>query len=92
MLGDFSRYARHIRGLPRKDIFVGAEEVDECAFLFRGERCSDPHPPDPRVFGVDEDLFDALRGLKGSKVLLGVGRLLRGFLSDDCEFLGGDDR
>ena len=34
VLGDFPRYARHIRGAPRKDIYVGAEEIDEHHFLF----------------------------------------------------------
>jgi hypothetical protein len=77
--------------VPCKDIFIGAEEVDEHTFLFGGERCADPHPLVPRVVGVDEDLFDALRGIKGSRILLGVGCLLRGFLPDDCELLGGDD-
>jgi hypothetical protein len=46
----------------------------------------------PRVVEVDQDFFDALRGLKGSRVPLGVGRLLCGFLPDDCEFLRADDR
>jgi hypothetical protein len=91
MLNDFSRYARHIRGLPREDVFIGAEEVDERAYLFGGEFSADPHPLVPRVVGVDEDLFGSLHGLKGSDAPPGVGRLLRGFLPDDYEFLKGVD-
>ena len=34
VLGDLPRYARHIRGAPRKDVCVGAEKVDEHHFLF----------------------------------------------------------
>ena len=41
MLGDLPQDARHIRGFPRKDVLVGVEEVDERAFLFRGERGPD---------------------------------------------------
>ena len=56
MLGDLPRDARHIRGFPRKDVFVGAEEVDERAFLLGGER-----GPDTDFFafgaaGIEEDL------------------------------------
>ena len=38
VLGDLPRDAWHIRGFPRKDVFVIVEEVDERAFLFGGER------------------------------------------------------
>ena len=38
MLGDLPQNAWHIRGLPRKDVFVAVEEVDESTFLFRGKR------------------------------------------------------
>ena len=41
MLGNLPQDAWHIRGFPRKDVFVVAEEVDERAFLFRGERGPD---------------------------------------------------
>src|SRR6185437_5386305 len=34
VLGDLPRYAMHVRGAPRKDICVGAEEIDEHHFLF----------------------------------------------------------
>jgi hypothetical protein len=34
VLGDFPRYARHIRGTPHKNVDVCAEKVDEHCFLF----------------------------------------------------------
>ena len=34
VLGELPRYARHVRGTPRKDVGVGVEEVDEHHFLF----------------------------------------------------------
>ena len=37
MLDSLPQNAWHIRGFPRKDVFVVAEEVDERAFLFGGE-------------------------------------------------------
>ena len=43
MLGDLPWNARHVRGLPSKDIFIGAEEVDERAFLFGRQLGADPH-------------------------------------------------
>ena len=42
MLGDLPRYARHVRGAPRKDVCVGAEEIDEHHFLFAVEVGADP--------------------------------------------------
>ena len=41
VLGDLPRYARHVRGAPRKDVCVGAEEVDEHHFLFAVEGDAD---------------------------------------------------
>ena len=41
MLGDLPRYARHVRGAPRKDIYIGAEKVDEHHFLFAIEGGTD---------------------------------------------------
>jgi hypothetical protein len=34
VLGDIPRYARHVRGTPRKNLGVRAEKVDEHCFLF----------------------------------------------------------
>ena len=41
VLGDLPRYARHVRGAPREDVCVGAEEVDEHHFLFAVEGGAD---------------------------------------------------
>ena len=38
VLGNFPRNAWHVRGFPRKDVFVGAEEANERALLFGGKR------------------------------------------------------
>ena len=57
MLGDLPRDAWHIRGFPRKDVFVITEEVDERAFLFRGECGSDADFFALRATGVHEDLL-----------------------------------
>ena len=57
MLGDLPRDARHIRGFPRKDVFVVTEEVDERAFLFGGERGPDMDFFALEVAGVQEDLL-----------------------------------
>ena len=60
MLGDLPRDAWHIRGFPRKDIFVVAEEVDERAFLFGGEHGTNAFHFTLGVVGVYEDLLGAL--------------------------------
>jgi hypothetical protein len=74
-----------------QDIFIGAKEVDERAFLFGGERSADLHLLVHGVLSVDEDLLHALRGLEGSGSPIGVRRFLRGFLPNGRKFLGGDD-
>ena len=42
MLGDLPRYAWHVRRLPCEDIVIGAQEVNELAFLFGQELGPDP--------------------------------------------------
>ena len=87
MLGDFPRNSRYIRGFPCKDVSIGAKEVDERAFLLGGEGGADAHRLIGGVIGVDEDLLDVLRRLKGSGRPLRVGRSFRDFLPDGCELL-----
>src|SRR6185503_20821033 len=41
VIGDLPRYARHVRGAPREDVYVGAEEVDDNHFLFVVEGSAD---------------------------------------------------
>ena len=60
MLSDFSRNDWHVQGSPRKDVSVGAEEVDEHAFLFEGKRSANAHHLAPGAAGVYEDLLGAL--------------------------------
>ena len=60
MLGDLPRNAWHIRGFPRKDVSVVAEEVNKRAFLFGGERGADAHRFSFGAAGVYDDLFGAL--------------------------------
>ena len=43
MLGDVLRYACHVRWLPCEDIVIGAQEINELAFLFGWELGPDPH-------------------------------------------------
>ena len=73
MFGDFSRNVQHVRGFPRKDVFVGAEEADECAFLFRGKCGANAHRFAFGATGVYEDLLGALYRLKRPGRPLGVG-------------------
>ena len=60
MLGDLPRDAWHIRGFPRKNVFVVTGDVDERAFLFGGERGTDAYSFTLRVAGAYEYLLRAL--------------------------------
>ena len=57
MLGDLPWDAWHIRGFPRKYVFVIAEEVDERTFLFGGERSSNVDFFAPGAAGLHKDLL-----------------------------------
>ena len=87
MLGDFPQNSWHVRGFPRKDVSIGAEEVDECAFLLGGEGGADAHHLIRGVVRVDDDLLDVLRRLKGSGRPLHVGCSFSDVLLDRCELL-----
>ena len=43
MLGDLPRYAWHVRRFPCEVVVIGAQEVDELAFLFGQELGTDSH-------------------------------------------------
>ena len=90
MLGDFPWNSRHIRGFPREDVSIDAEEVDERAFLLGGEGGVDAHCLVGGVVEVDEDLLDVLRRLKGSGRPLRVGRSFDDVLPDGCKLLGSE--
>jgi hypothetical protein len=55
VLGDIPRYARHVRGTPRKNLGVCAEKVDEHCFLFGVELGADPDLLGGVVAGVERD-------------------------------------
>ena len=60
MLGDLPRNAWHIRGFPRKDVFVAVEEVDERTFLFEGKHGTNAYHFALRAPMVYEDFLGAL--------------------------------
>ena len=72
VLDDFPRYARHVRGTPRKYVGICAEKVDEHCFLFGVEARADPQCLAFRRPGVEEDELGLLRRLKAPGVTLGV--------------------
>ena len=92
MLSDFSQNAWHVRGFPRKDVSVGAEEVDECAFQFEGKRGANEHHFALGATGVYEDLLGTLHGLERPGRPLGVGCFFGDLLLDGRKLLGSDDR
>jgi hypothetical protein len=60
VLGDIPRYARHVRGTPRKNFGVCAEKVDEHCFLFGVELGADPDLLAGVVAGVERDGLNRL--------------------------------
>ena len=53
VLGDFPRYAWHVRGTPRKHVSVCTEKVDEHSFLFGVEVGADRQHLAVGVVGVE---------------------------------------
>ena len=88
VLGDFPRYAQHVRGTPREYIDVRAEKVDEHGFLFAVEGGTDSQRPVVGAGGVDRDELDGLRGLESPGTTLGLGRLTTKSVEVDDEGLG----
>ena len=76
VLGDFPRYARHVRGTPHEYVSISTEKVDEHCFLFVVEARADPQRPAFKGPGFEEDELGLLRQLKASGVMLGVGDVL----------------
>ena len=72
VLGDIPRYARHVRGTPRKNLDVHAEKVDEHCFLFGVELGADPDLLGGVAAGVEGDGFNRLRWLEVAGVALHV--------------------
>ena len=92
MLGDLPRDTWHIRGFPRKDVLVGAEEVDERAFLCGGERGPDSDFFALGATGIQEDVPGTLCRFERSGRLLCVGCPLTDLLPEGDELFGCDDR
>jgi hypothetical protein len=88
VLGDIPRYARHVRGTPRKNFGVRAKKVDEHCFLFGVELGADPYLLGGVVVGVERDGFDRLSWLKVVGVALRIWRLLGEALQVGDEGLG----
>jgi hypothetical protein len=76
VLGDIPRYARHVRGTPRKNFGVRAEEVDEHCFLFGVELGADPNLLGGVVARVKRDGLNRLSWLEVAGVALHIWRLL----------------
>jgi hypothetical protein len=60
VLGDLPRYAWHVRGTPRKNFGICAEEVDEHCFLFGVELGADHDVLAGVVAGVEGDGLNRL--------------------------------
>jgi hypothetical protein len=76
VLGDFPRYARHVRGTPRKNLGVRAEKVDENCFLFGVKLRADPDLLGGVVVGVERDGFNRLCWFEVAGVALHIWNLL----------------
>ena len=74
MLGDLPQNAWHIRGFPRKDVFVAAKEVDERAFLFRGKRGTNAYRFTLGAARIYEDPLGALCRFEQPDRFLCIGR------------------
>jgi hypothetical protein len=75
VLGDFPRYARHVRGTPREYFNVRAEKADEHCFLFGIKLRADPCH---LLSGAARVEGDGLRGfgrLEVAGLLLDIGHL-----------------
>jgi hypothetical protein len=76
VLGDIPRYARHVRGTPRKHLCVRAEKVDEHCFLFGVELGADLDLLAGVVAGVEGDGLNRFRWLEVAGVALRIWHLL----------------
>jgi hypothetical protein len=88
VLGDFPRYARHVRGAPRKNLGVRAEKVDEHCFLFRVELGADPDLLGGVVARVERDGLNRLCWFEVAGVALRILCLLGEALHIGDEGLG----
>src|SRR5688572_9904323 len=76
VLGNIPRYARHVRGTPRKNLGVCTEKVDEHCFLFGVELGADPNLLAGIVAGVEGDGLNRLHWFEVAGVALRIWHLL----------------
>ena len=76
VLGDIPRYARHVRGTPRKNFGICTEKVDEHCFLFGVELGADPNLLVGVVAGVERDGLNRLNRFEVAGVALRIRHLL----------------
>jgi hypothetical protein len=76
VLGDIPRYARHVRGTPRKKFSIYTEKVDEHCFLFGVKLGVDPDLLAGIVAGVKGDGLNRLSWFEVAGMALRVRRLL----------------
>jgi hypothetical protein len=88
VLGDLPRYARLVRGTPRKNLGVRAEKVDEQCFQFGVELEADPDLLGGVVARVEEDGLNRLSWLEVASMALRIWRLLGEALQVGDEGLG----
>ena len=69
LLGDFPRYARHVRGTPCKHVSICMEKVNEHGLLFGVEVGTDCQHLVLRAIGV-EQVFRAFYWLKAARMAL----------------------
>jgi hypothetical protein len=72
VLGDIPRYAGHVRGTPRENVGVCAENVDEHCFLFGIELRADLYLLGGVAAGIEGDGFNRLCWLEVAGVALHV--------------------
>jgi hypothetical protein len=88
MLGDIPRYARHVRGTPRKNLGIRAEKVDEHCFLFGVKLGANPDLPGGVVAGVERGGLNRLCWFEVASVALRIWHLLGEALRVGDEGLG----
>jgi hypothetical protein len=88
VLGDIPRYARHVRGTPRKNLDVHAKKVDEHCFLFGVELRSDPDLLAGVIAGVERDGLNHLSCFEVAGVALRIRHILGEALQVGDEGLG----
>jgi hypothetical protein len=76
VLGDIPRYARHVRGTPRKNLGVRAEKVNEHCFLFGVELGANPDLLGGVVSRVERDRLNRLYWLEVAGVVLRIWHFL----------------